>query len=182
MAHAIARWFGRWPVCILFGVIAAVMFAWAVPEGVAKITANRTIAPLILDEHYPTWSAHDAPQLFQALGAAGRARYRHFYLTLDFWFPMLSLAVFYAALLSIAYPPSRRGARFNLIPLWMWAFDAAENLNHFTMAATYPSLSPFQLAFGPTLTLIKYVLITGLPMLALVGFATKHRALSAKGA
>lgn len=108
MSQAIAKWLGRWPVCIVFGVIATIMFTWAVPHGVAEITANRTIAPLILDEYYPTWTPDNARHLYAALGATGRARYQHFYLTLDFWFPVLSLCVFYAAMLSLAFPPGRR--------------------------------------------------------------------------
>lgn len=178
MSQAIAKWLGRWPVCIVFGVIATIMFTWAVPHGVATITANRTIAPLILDEYYPTWTPDNARHLYAALGATGRARYQHFYLTLDFWFPVLSLCVFYAAMLSLAFPPGRRGAWVNLLPIAMWACDAAENLNHFTMAASYPQLPSAQLAFGPALTLVKYMLITGLPILALAGFALRLRVLS----
>lgn len=178
MSQAIAKWLGRWPVCIVFGVIATIMFTWAVPHGVAEITANRTIAPLILDEYYPTWTPDNARHLYAALGATGRARYQYFYLTLDFWFPVLSLCVFYAAMLSLAFPPGRRGAWVNLLPIAMWACDAAENLNHFTMAASYPQLPSAQLEFGPALTLVKYMLITGLPILALAGCALRLRVLS----
>jgi hypothetical protein len=173
MSIWISRWAGHWPVCIGFGMLATVMFTYLVPNGVADVTVDRTLAPQILDEYYLTWSPDDARQLLAALGAGGRRAYQLFYLKLDFWFPVLSLSVFYAALLSLAFP---RGARFgwmNLLPVVMYVSDAVENLNHYSMAGSYPVLAPMSLSIGPYLTLTKYVLITGLPVIALAGFASR---------
>jgi hypothetical protein len=181
MSARLAKWLGRWPVCIAFGIIATVMFVWLVPNGVDTITAGRTTAPKILDEYYLTWTAQDAQQLFGAIGPAGRLAYQHFYLTLDFWFPVLSLTIFYTSLLSLAFPQGRRLARVNLLPLLMYASDIGENLNHFVMAGTYPQLANWQLLVGPYISLLKYVLITFLPLLALIGFGLNRKLFSAKG-
>lgn len=180
MSHLLSKWLGRWSVCIVFGLIATLMFTWLVPAGVAEITANRTIAPRILDEYYLTWTAGDARQLYQALGSGGRAAYQQFYLYLDFWFPVLSLTVFYTALLSLAFRQGTRFAWLNLVPLLMYACDIGENINHFTMAGSYPLLPPLQLQIGPWLSLVKYLLITGLPLVAFAGFIYNRRR-SAKG-
>ena len=175
MSLWISRWLGRWPVCIAFGVLATVMFAYLVPNAVAEVTANRTLSPRILDEYYPTWTADDARQLFAALGVNGRRAYQQFYLKLDFWFPVLSLSLFYAGLLSLAFPQGLRLAWLNLLAIPMYLSDVTENMNHFSMASSYPNLSALSLTIGPWLTLIKYFLITALPIIALLGFATGWR-------
>jgi hypothetical protein len=170
MSSLLARYLGRWALCILFGIVSLVMFMVLVPRGIAEITANRTLAPLILDEYYLTWTRDDAVNLYSALGDAGLKTYRMFYLKLDFWFPVLSLSLFYTALLSLAFPRPNRLAWINVMPIVMWLFDVAENLNHYYMAGIYPDLPALNLLVGPYLTLIKYVLITSLPMVALAGF------------
>ncbi len=175
MSKFISKWLGKWSVCIVFGIIATIMFTVLVPGGVAEVTQNRTLAPRILDEYYLTWTADDARHLYAVLGATGRRAYQHFYLKLDFWFPVMSLSLFYAALLSLAFPQGRRMSWLNLTPIAMYFADMSENLNHFMMSGSYPDLPPLQLAIGPYLTLIKYLLITALPIIALVGFAVNRR-------
>lgn len=175
MSKTISKWLGRWSVCLIFGLIATMMFTVLVPNGVAEVTHNRTLAPRILDEYYLTWTANDARQLYGALGTTGRRAYQHFYLKLDFWFPVMSLSVFYAALLSLAYPQGRRWSWLNLMPIPMYFSDMAENLNHFMMAGSFPDLPPLQLAIGPYLSLTKYLLITSLPFIALLGFVINRR-------
>jgi hypothetical protein len=171
LSSALARYLGHWRPCLVLGFVAALMFGYLVPHGVAEVTANRTLAPRILDEYYLTWTADDARHLFAALGPNGRRAYQTFYLKLDFWFPVLSLAAFYTGLLSLAFPQGARWAWLNLLPLVMYLADMTENLNHFAMAANYPELMPAQLTIGPYLSLLKYMLITSLPMFALMGFA-----------
>lgn len=175
MSHTLSRWAGRWWICITFGVISAIMFGYLVPNAVAVVTENRTLAPRILDEYYLTWAVSDARPFFAALGATGREAYQNYYLTLDFWFPVLSLTIFYTALLSLAFPAGRRWAWLNLLPLIMYGCDALENLNHFSMARSFPDLPMWQLQIGPILSFVKYVLITALPMLALIGFWIKRK-------
>jgi hypothetical protein len=175
MSKWISDVFGRWSVFIVSGVISTIMFVYLVPNGVATVTANRTLAPGILDEHYLTWTADDARQLYAALGAAGRHAYQMFYLKLDFWFPVMSMTVFYASMLSLAFPQGRRWSWLNLTPILLYASDISENLNHFAMAGSYPILPPIQLAAGPLITLLKYVLITALPVLALLGFIINRK-------
>lgn len=175
MSSIISNYLARWSVCIVSGLIAVLMFTVLVPSGVNEITANRTLAPQILDEYYPTWTAQQAQKLFSSLGDSGRSAYRQFYLKLDFWFPVLSLSIFYSSLLSLSFSQNSRFKRLNLLPVGMYIFDVAENINHFSMAGSYPDLPAAQLFFGPIFTLMKYVLITGLPLLALVGFFLKRR-------
>ena len=151
------------------------MFTVLVPGGVAEVTQNRTLAPRILDEYYLTWTADDARSLYAALGASGRCAYQHFYLKLDFWFPVISLSVFYAALLSLAFLQGRRWSWLNLTPILMYFADMSENLSHYMMAESYPDLPPFQLATGPYLSLNKYLLMTALPVVALIGFVINRR-------
>ena len=179
MSSIVSSWLGRWWVCIIFGVISTIIFGYLVPNAVAVVTENRTLAPRILDEYYLTWTAADARPVFTALGASGREAYQNYYLTLDFWFPVLSLTVFYTALLSLAFPAGHRWAWLNLLPLIMYALDMVENINHFSMAGSYPDLPVWQLQVGPILTLAKYVLITALPILALIGFWIKRKSVPA---
>jgi hypothetical protein len=181
MSNRLSHWFGKWWVCIMFGVIAAIIFTFIVPNAVSQLTENRTLAPLILDEYYPTWPASKAQPFFAALGDQGRLAYRAYYLTLDFWFPVLSLTIFYTALLSLAFPQNSHGRALNLAPLLMYVADMMENINHFTMAGSYPDLLGWQITIGPLLSLVKYVLITTLPLIALVGFWMNRGAGIAKG-
>jgi hypothetical protein len=173
-SRSVSRVLGRWWVCVVFGLTATAMFTVLVPHGVSVVTGKGALAKQILDEHYPTWKADDARQLYRALGSGGREAYRHFYLSLDFWFPVLSLTIFYSSLLSLAFRRGKWGW-LNLLPLVMYASDMSENVNHFLMAGSYPKLPPFQLTVGPFLTLLKYILITGLPILALFGFWSQRR-------
>ena len=180
MSKKLSHWLGRWWVCVGFGVIAAIIFTYTVPNAVNELTAGRTLAPRILDEYYPAWAAAEARPFFEGLGAKGRIAYQNYYLTLDFWFPVLSLTIFYIALLSLAFPQSSRCRAVNLLPLIMYAADGAENLNHFAMAGSYPNLPGWQIMFGPILSLVKYVLITLLPVLALFGFWVSRKQVTAR--
>jgi hypothetical protein len=176
MSNALSHWLGRWWVCAVFGFISTIMFIYLVPHAVGVVTENRSSVPSILDERYLTWAASDARPFFAALGTSGRIAYQSYYLTLDFWFPVLSLAVFYSSLLSLAFPTRRPWSWLNLLPLVMYACDMLENINHFTMAGSFPDLPAWQLAVGPFLSLLKYVLITELPLVALIGFWSNREA------
>jgi hypothetical protein len=149
------------------------LFCWIVPHAVAEVTAGRTLAPKILDEYYPTWTADDARRLYAALGVRGRQAYRAYYLHLDFWFPMLTLSLFYVSLLSLAFKPSSRWSWLNLLPIAMWVSDVAENLNHFSMAGSYPMLSSFSLTWGPLFSASKYGLMTVLLLPTVAVFVSK---------
>jgi hypothetical protein len=76
----------------------------------------------------------------------------------------------------------RRWAWFNLFPLIMYACDMLENINHYSLAGSFPDLPAWQLQVGPVLSLIKYILITALPPLALVGFWCKRKPVPNRGA
>lgn len=173
LSAVIRRALGRWWLCLAFFATALVLFGVVVPHGVAVVTHHRTLAPQILDEYVMTWTPADARHFYAALGAGGRAAYRTFYLELDFWFPVLTLTLAYASLLSLAFPAGRRFAWLNLTPIAMYALDAAENVNHFVMAGAYPALPA--LAVGPAFTWGKWVCIDGLPVVALAGFAAQWR-------
>lgn len=174
--HKLGAALGRWWVCGALFALSLAMFLWLVPSAVESVTAGRTLAPKILDEYYPTWSADDARALLTGLGASGRLAYRAYYLHFDFWFPVLTLTLCYASLLSLAFRPGSRRAWLNLTPFAMYASDLAENLNHYTMAGSFPDLSAFSLTWGPVFSGAKYVLMTLLPLLALAGFIQRLRA------
>ena len=145
------------------------MFAYLVPAGVGRITHGRTLAPKILDEYLPTWTGANAVSLFDAIGPGGREAYRQFYLSIDFWFPVLSLAIFYASLLSYAFPAKSRFAWLNVLPAAMYVADMLENVTHFTIAGEYPARSSALWAVGPYFTLVKWVFLYGLLAVALFG-------------
>ncbi len=172
---------GRSWVCGVLFAIAIILFGWIVPAGVADVTAQRTAAPKILDEYIMTWTPPDARHFYEAIGARGRVAYQLYYLHLDFWFPVLSLTLFYMSLLSLGFRTGTRWGWLNMTPLAMYACDAAENLNHFTMARTYPDLSDFSLVVGPWFTLAKWVLIFAIPAVAVVGLAGQLLARSGNG-
>ena len=81
----------------------------------------------------------------------------------------------YVSLLSLAFRKRARFRWLNLVPLVMYAADIAENLNHHAMAGSFPELSPTRLAIGPLLSLVKYALITLLPLVAAIGFLSYRR-------
>jgi hypothetical protein len=174
MSPFLGRCLGRGWVAALFAVISSFMFLYLVPNAAARVTQERTLAPRILDEYFPTWSPADATTLFEALGPEGRKRYQAFYWKLDFWFPMLSLSILYCALLSLAFPRNSQWARLNLLACLMYCTDVAENLNHFAMAAQFPELAPASLWLGPALSFLKYGFICALPFIALAGFVRRR--------
>lgn len=171
------HWLGRWWLCVVFGVAASVMFVYAVPHAVSEVTHGRSLVPKILDEYYPTWAESDARAFYAGLGPAGRRAYQLYYLKLDFWFPVLTLTLCYISVLSLAFRKAARFRWLNLVPLIMYASDIAENLNHYAMAETFPDLSPARLAVGPMLSLVKYALITAVPLVAAIGFLARRRGL-----
>lgn len=173
ISNFFGRTLGRWWVCALLFAASIMMFGWIVPHAGAAVTAGRTLAPKILDEYYLTWTPEDARRFYAAIGSQGRAAYRTYYLHLDFWFPVLTLTLCYISLLSLAFRPGSRWSWVNLLPLLMYASDVAENLNHFSMADSYPVLSPFSLTWGPWFSGAKYAIMTVLPLLALVGLAAQ---------
>lgn len=175
--RAISNWLastlGKVWLTTVLGVLSTAIFSFIVPAAVGVVTTNRTVVPKILDEYMMTWTPKDAQHFYSALGPQGRLALQNYYLHLDFWFPVLTLSLFYIGLLSLAFPRSSRFAPLNLLPILLYFSDAAENLNHFIMATHYPNLPAFSLQFGPAFTYIKWVLIIGLLVLAVIGFATK---------
>ena len=173
MSILIRRWLGHTWVAAVFGVIASVMFGYAVPHCIAEVTAHGQRAPKILDEYFPTWTAADARVLFAALGSAGRTLTSH---STCGWTSGSRCSFWQcSALLSLAFPEGSKRRRLNLLLVVMWLADVAENVNHFQMAVRVPTESAVGLAVGPALTLLKYTLISGVPPVTVLGFA--HRAL-----
>jgi hypothetical protein len=64
---------------------------------------------------------------------------------------------------------------FGVISTIMFASDMLENTNHYSLAGSFPDLPSWRLQVGPVLSFIKYILITALPLLALVGFWCKRK-------
>ena len=169
MSTFFRRVFGRgWVAGSLF-VATMLMFGYVVPTQIAGITQNGALAPKILDEHMTGWSAADARTLFEAIGAAGREAYRSFYLTLDFWFPVMTAALFMISVMSLVFPAGSAWSRLNLVPLGFYVLDVAENLIHFTMAGAYPAQPALLWTLGPAFTLGKWLLIFASILLALAG-------------
>ena len=175
ISRTLRRLLGRWQICLVLSLGPLIIFPAFVQPAAEAIVHHGQGAPKILDEYVMTWTPQDAEQLYEAIGPDGRAAIRQFYLHLDFWFPVLSLMLFYISLLSIAFPASSRLAWINLLPIPMWLLDEAENLNHFTMAGSYPDWSSFSLTFGPWFTFWKWVLIFAIPVIAALGFGLNVR-------
>lgn len=175
MSEWLRKLTGRWWICGLLFVASLVMFSWIVPSAVSTVTDGRTLAPMILDERFPTWSADIADTTLQGLGPEGRQAYQTYYLQLDFWFPVLTLSLFYVSLLSLAFRSGSRFSWLNLTPIALYALDVAENINHFTMAGSYPNLASVSLAVGPALTLGKWIVMILLFVIGVIGLLFQIR-------
>ena len=147
-----------WSFLILLS-LASWFFAYWIPKSKVKIFihAPATMPRKILDEFFWTWTPEDARRFFQEIGPGGRIAYRKYYWQLDFWFPVLTASLANTSLLLIAIGPHAELAWISLFAMLGLVFDLAENLNHFKMSHSYPSLSPFSLRFGPLFTFIKWV-------------------------
>ena len=173
----ISNWLGAmlgnvW-LTVFLGVLSTAIFSFVCPAMIRAVTTNRTVAPKILDEYIMTWTPADAEHLYSALGPQGRVAYQNYYLRLDFWFPVLSLTLFYIGLISLAFPKGTPLAWLNLTPVLLYLSDWAENLNHFMMAKLYPNLPAFSLRFGPVFSFLKWVLIFAFLLLAIAGFVIR---------
>ncbi|MBB6107656.1 hypothetical protein HDF23_000386 [Mucilaginibacter lappiensis] len=151
------------------------MFGYLVPHGIDTVTNQRTLADKILDEYILTWTPADAQKLFTSLGPKGREAYQNFYLHLDFYFPVLSLTICYISFLSLAFRSNSKMAWINIAPILMWLMDTAENIDHFSMAGSFPHLSDFSLTYGPWFTFIKWVLIIMLPLIGCIEFLVRKK-------
>jgi hypothetical protein len=162
---------GTWPAFGILILLCLLFFGYLVPRAKAPIFAKvATKHPhKVLDEYFPSWTPQIAETFLAAIGAEGRAAYRHFYLTMDFWFPGAIASMTIASLMLIAFPPTSGWAWLCVIALPSWLFDVAENITHFQMAGDYPTLSSVALRVGPSFTRAKWVFaIMPLPI-ALVG-------------
>jgi hypothetical protein len=162
---------GTWPAFGLLILLCHLFFGYLVPKAKAPIfvTAETTLPRKVLDEYFPSWTPEIAHRFLATIGPIGRAAYRRFYLTMDFWFPgaMASLAI--ASLMLIAFPPALGRAWLCVIAAPSWLFDVAENITHFHRAGSYPNLSSVAVRLGPCFTGLKWVsAIIPLPI-ALVG-------------
>jgi hypothetical protein len=162
---------GTWPAFGILILLCLVLFGYLVPKAKAPIFANigTTLPHKVLDEYFPSWTPQIADNFLAAIGPDGRAAYRRFYLTMDFWFPGAMASLTIASLLLIAFPPASRRAWLCVIAAPSWLFDAAENITHFRMAGSFPNLSPSAVRLGPFFTRAKWVFaILPLPV-AMVG-------------
>ncbi len=162
---------GTWPTFMILMLLCLLFFGYLVPKAKAPIFENLAtkLPHKVLDEYFPSWTPQIADRLLAAIGPDGRAAYRRFYWTMDFWFPGATASLATASLMLIAFPPTSGWAWLCAIAAPSWLFDVAENITHFQMARSYPALSSPALAFGPLLTRAKWVFaIIPLPI-ALVG-------------
>lgn len=162
---------GTWPAFGILILLCCLFFGYLVPKAKAPVFAN--VAPKVprkvLDEYFLSWTPQVANDFFAAIGPGGRAAYRRFYLTMDFWFPGTIASLALASLMLIAFPPHSGWSWLSVIAVPSWVFDVAENITLFQMAGTYPKLSPAAVKFGPVFTRAKWVsAIVPLPT-ALVG-------------
>jgi hypothetical protein len=174
-SNLLSRIFTRWWLALSLLVFAGICFGYLVPKAQKPIFANCTDASVtkVLDERIMTWTPGDAKQFYSVIGPEGRKAYRQFFLQLDFWFPSLSASLFYISLLSYAFPAGSAFSKLNLLPIIGWLMDVFENINHYTMAGTYPSLSSFSLAAGPVFTFVKWLFVMAMPIIALIGFSLR---------
>jgi hypothetical protein len=177
MIMAIAAGLGTWPAFGILLLLCGLFFGYLVPKAKAPIFAKfaAKLPHKVLDEYVPGWTPQIAESFVAAIGPDGRAAYRRFYWIMDFWFPGAVASLATASLVLIAFPPASGWAGLCLIALLSWLFDVAENITHFQMAGSFPSLSPVALKFGPLFTCAKWMFaIMPLPI-ALVGLVFKVR-------
>ena len=162
---------GNWPAFGILILLCLLFFGYLVPKAKAPIFANvgTKLPHKVLDEYFPSWTPQIADRFLAAIGPDGRAAYRRFYLTMDFWFPGATASLTTASLMLIAFPPTSGWAWLCVIAALSWLFDVAENITHFQMDGSYPNLSSAAVKFGPLFTRAKWVFaIVPLPI-ALVG-------------
>lgn len=160
---------GTWPALVSLILLCVLFFGYLVPKSKAPIFANLAakLPHKVLDEYFPSWTSAIADRFLAAIGPDGRAAYRRFYLTMDFWFPGTAASLATASLLLIAFPPASGWAWLCSLALPSWLFDVAENVTHFQMAGSYPKLSPVAVKFGPYFTGAKWAFaILPLPVAA----------------
>jgi hypothetical protein len=166
---------GSWPAFAILVLLCALLFGYLVPKAKAPIFANfgAKLPHKVLDEYFPSWTPQIAAGFLAAAGPDGRAAYRRFYLTMDFWFPGAAASLATASLLLIAFPPTSGWAWLCLLAAPAWLFDIAENVTHFNMAGSYPNLPAVAVRLGPVFTGAKWLFaILPLPI-ALVGLALR---------
>ena len=162
---------GTWPAFATLTLMCIGLFGYLVPRAKAPIFVNlpTKLPHKVLDEYFPTRTPRIAEAFLAGIGPDGRAAYRRFYLTVDFWFPGTTASLAIASLMLIAFPPSSGWAWLCVLAAPSWLFDAAENITHFRMAGSYPNLSSGALRLGPVFTRAKWLFaILPLPI-ALIG-------------
>ncbi len=149
---------GAWPAFGILILLCSLFFGYLVPKAKAPIfaQAGTKLPHKVLDEYFPSWTPQIAESFLAAIGPDGRAAYRRFYWTVDFWFPGATASLAIASLMLIAFPPSSRWAWLCIIAAPSWLFDVAENITHFQMAGSYPNLSSAAVRFGPLFTRLKW--------------------------
>ena len=167
---------GSWPVLGILLVLASLLFGYLVPKAKAPIFAKAatTQPQKVLDEYSPSWTPQIAEEFFTAIGPEGRAAYRRFYLTVDFWFPGAIASLTIASLMLIAFPPTSQWGWLCVIAALAWLFDVAENVTHFEMAGSHPNLSSSSVKFGPLWTRAKWVFAIVPFPIALAGFVHQY--------
>jgi hypothetical protein len=166
---------GNWQAFGILFLLCLLFFGYLVPKAKAPIFANvETKLPhKVLDEYFPGWTPQTADRFLAAIGPDGRAAYRRFYWTLDFWFPGATASLATASLMLIAFPPASGLSWLCVLAAPSWLFDVAENITHFRMAGSYPNLSPGVVKFGPSFTRAKWIFaIIPLPI-AVIGLALR---------
>jgi hypothetical protein len=162
---------GSWPAFGILMLLCFLVFGYLVPKAKAPIFAGvvTKLPRKVLDEYIPSWTPQIANRFFADVGPDGRAAYRRFYWTMDFWFPGALASLTLASLMLIAFPPASGWAWLCVIAMPSWLFDVAENITHFQMAGRYPNLPPLAIKYGPLLTRAKWIFaMIPLPV-ALVG-------------
>ena len=173
MIVAIAADLGSWPAFASLFLLCCLFFGYLVPKAKAPVFATlaANLPHKVLDEYFPSWTPQAANRFFAAIGPDGRAAYRRFYRVMDFWFPGTAASLATASLMLIVFPPGSGWAWLCAIAVLSWLCDIAENITHFRMAGSYPSLSEAALRYGPLFTRAKWVFAIMPLLLVSAGFA-----------
>lgn len=166
---------GTWPAFVILLLLCLLFFGYLVPKAKAPIFANAgtKLPHKVLDEYFPSWTPQIADRFLAAIGQDGRAAYRRFYLRMDFWFPGAIASLTLASLMLIAFPPTSDWAWLCIVAVPSWLFDVAENITHFRMAGSYPSLPAAAIKLGPLFTRAKWV-FAAIPLpIAMVGLVVR---------
>lgn len=153
----VLNWLLRPAVLWSLLLIYMAMGFWVMPRAAAKIEPySREMQVLDMELSY---TLEQVQLLFEVLGEEGRAVYRSFELTEDFFYPLS-----YGLLLSLgivfffrkSFPKIPQLSLLGIFPLIAMGFDYAENFMIVSMLSAYPQISEQTVSLASSATTLKW--------------------------